>query len=417
MVEIIPQPQSTLQRFRFDLPPSKSVANRFLMLQFLHKETIELSGNNFPADIHRMISCLNELKSGRKLINVDEAGTVARFTVALSAQHTQNTIRIDGTARMRMRPIGGLVEALQRWGAQIKYLDKPGYLPLEIAPSKFTYCDLEFSEQASSQFISALLMMASKSETPIAMRISRRQGSLPYIKMTTDLINALGGSTSWSERPDCWEIKIQPSMLTFPDWFQIESDWSAAHYWIAASAIVPAKWELIGLPSQSFQGDSEVVLKGLHPNFDQGNVATIDSNNHLQLDWPTSLDFTNQPDLAPTYVVLAAIQHVSDIKFKGLKSLSVKESNRMEVLREHLSQFQVEVRRVSDDIWELNASDFRLPDTFIVDPHDDHRMAMSLALLALLVRTKMKDHRCVAKSYPAFWNHFSQLPVKLVTYE
>lgn len=417
MIELIPKfNQSPSTPAHFSLPSSKSLVNRYMVLQFLHGHFKYDLPEDQPKDVSQMFQCLSDLYSGAKSLNVGEAGTVARFVLGAAVAKTQNPVVIDGIDRMRQRPIDSLVLALRSWGAKIEFLDQDGHFPLMVSPSVLTYNDILLQEHASSQFISSLLILSTLAEKTVTISIHPDQSSISYIRMTTDLINSLGGNITW-RKENHWQITVEPRPLHFPTSFLPESDWSAAHYWLAASACTTPNFSFRGLHDKSYQGDSTPILKELYPTFHSSGEVLLKSEKPIEPTWPKTLDFSNQPDLAPTYALLAAILGVDQLDLTGLKSLAVKESDRIAVMQEHLQQLNVTLNQVDTNRWTLIAKQRTWPSVFHVDPHNDHRMAMSMALVGLLVRTKVSHPECVTKSYPQFWNHLSQLAVNIVHHE
>ncbi len=404
------------------LDGSKSISNRALIV-------LALAGVD-PTD---WLSCLSTskdtttlyrlLRQSGDLYDAGDAGTTFRFLTAyLALQPGDQTL--TGSARMRERPIGGLVEALRGIGADIGYLEKEGYPPLRIGELKPRQgrASVRIHAGTSSQFLSALLMIGPYLADGLELIPEGRLVSRPYLDMTLQLMRYFGGQAEW--RGDT--VIVAPGRYQ-PQHFTIEADWSAASYWYALAALADdVDLRLHGLFSHSWQGDSVVVkmmqqfgiqtiISGAPKieisaglNTSEGEILQLKKSGappvaHFQ--W----DFTDCPDIAQTLAVVCAGLGVTGL-FSGLETLFIKETDRVSALRTELS-------RVGVSFGEQRAGSAR----FLVEgkahwqgiprfaTYGDHRMAMAFAPLALLGPIDVENPSVVAKSYPAFWEHLKQV--------
>jgi len=376
------------------LPASKSISNRVLILNALSGDHSTLHNLSDANDTQLMTKLIRDENS---IIDVEDAGTTMRFLTAYFSVTNQHKI-LTGTPRMKERPIGILVDALRSLGADIRYIEKPGFPPLEIKQfSGQKASSLRIRGDVSSQFISALMMVAPTLPQGLTLFLEGKVGSRPYIEMTAALMKVFGADSEVLED----HVNIPAAPYT-PAEFTVESDWSGASYWFAFAALAEkAELMLPRLSLESLQGDSTIAKimesLGVHSHMD-GNLLKISKAKSSQtLTW----DFTHCPDLAQTVSVVCAAKGIRGA-FTGLQSLRIKETNR-------ISALQTELRKIGADLlednntWQLVPSK-SLPGKAFFNTYEDHRMAMAFAPLATLMNTEIENPTVVRKSYPKFWD-------------
>ena len=383
-------------------PASKSESNRALIIEALSGAGSKLE-NLSEANDTRVITRLLQEKADE--LNAEDAGTVMRFMTAyLAVTGQQKTI--TGTARMQQRPIGILVEALRQLGAQIDYLGQEGYPPLAfrgIDRNQQYPATLQVRGDISSQYISALLMVAPLFPHGLTLELQGKVGSRPYIQMTLALMQHFGVQSDFTGNV----IKV-PAQSYGRAIYTIESDWSGASYWYSMVALAKeARVALTGLRKASFQGDSAIadimVNIGVKTEFvSQGVILT--KTDTLK---PFSYDFSDCPDLAQTVAVVCAAKGIA-AEMTGLESLRIKETDRIAAL-------QQELRKIGGDLEDLGQEIFRVkPATGIpgqpkFHTYEDHRMAMAFAPLGLLAPVEIEEPHVVRKSYPRYWENLAAM--------
>ena len=391
------------------LPASKSISNRALIIYAL------TGGEHVPtnlSDCDDTAVVINALKSTDEVIDVKAAGTAMRFLSAYLSL-TPGEHVITGSKRMKHRPIGILVDALRALGADIEYVGEEGFPPLHIKGHQLEGGQLEISGNVSSQFISALLLIGPMLEKGLQLTLQGEIISRPYIDLTLWVMGSFGAQASWVDN-NTIEVKPQP-YVNKP--YAIENDWSAASYWYETVALFGDSMpevRLNGLMDSSRQGDSIIKyifsLLGVKTTFstDPKTGETITTLKHKiggvqHLDF----DFINCPDLAQTVVVACCALGVS-FHFTGLASLKIKETDRIEALKNELRKEGYLIRSVNNNelIWDHG----RCEPTFgPIDTYEDHRMAMSFAPLAIVYPHLRINHpEVVSKSYPHFWSDLRQ---------
>jgi 3-phosphoshikimate 1-carboxyvinyltransferase len=389
------------------LPASKSESNRALVINALANGTIDNLSNLAEArDTQTMIRLLSE--NGVEA-DVLDAGTTMRFLTAYYAV-TGATKKMTGTPRMCERPIGILVDALRTLGADITYLNQEGYPPMQLNSFSFKgNREISIRGDVSSQFISALLMVAPLLPDGLKMQITGALGSKPYIEMTLAQMKHFGiqASADWSKGT----IEIPAQKYTLQP-FAVESDWSGASYWYSMVALSPfedSSLELLGLKEDSLQGDSAIkeIMEPL------GVKSTYTGRGYMLTKIPaqTSLawDFTDCPDLAQTICVVAAVQHIP-LTLTGLESLKVKETDRVLALQNELKKLGATlVEKEANHLYEVSGNFAAVSTIEPIETYDDHRMAMAFAPVAMHKEITLLDPSVVNKSYPSFWKHVSLL--------
>ena len=376
---------------------SKSETNRLLLLQALYPN-IQLQNTSNSDDSLVMEKALS---SSEETINIHHAGTAMRFLTAYFAAQEGRTVVLTGSSRTKERPISILVEALRQLGAKIEYLENEGFPPLKITGQKITASKVALQANVSSQYISALLLIASKLENGIEITLEGPLTSIPYINMTLALLQEIGIETAFEGNT----IRVKPSTNHQPITLTVESDWSSASYFysIVALSEVGTTIRLSSYKKNSLQGDSALVTLyenfGVTTTFD-GNTICLTKTYNVQ---PTTytLQLNNTPDIAQTIAVtclgLGLGCHLS-----GLHTLKIKETDRLEALQMELTKLGAEVT-VTEDTLTLKATT-SIPSNVKIGTYTDHRMAMAFAPLALKVPIVIKDAEVVSKSYPNFWS-------------
>lgn len=387
------------------LPASKSIANRLLLLRAVAGiKDLQIDNLSNARDTVILNGIVTNLTSAQP-VDVHDAGTVMRFLTAyLSA--TEGDWILTGTERMQQRPIGALVNVLREVGAEISYEKKEGYPPLRIRGKKLKGGKVEIDGSVSSQFLSALLMIAPLYQEPLELHIKNELVSVPYVKMTLDLMRQWGAVHSWNGNI----IRVENIPYTKnKDKVFCESDWSAASYFYSVLALAKeGKIELPHLFKDSLQGDSvcaEVFKQlGVKTTFTNGKVILEKQNTIVQ---NFNFDFINCPDTAQTLAVCCAAKGMS-AELTGLQTLSIKETDRITAIKNELEKFGCKISTMKDSI---SISPSSLSDSMShVSTYKDHRMAMSFAPLALcLGKIVVEDPSVVEKSFPHFWEELKKV--------
>ncbi len=399
-------------RVQIQLPASKSESNRALILNALSGNRATLSNLSEARDTQTM---LRLLASPDAVADVLDAGTTMRFLTAYFAVTGQQKT-LTGTPRMCERPIGILVDALRTLGAAIQCVENEGYPPLKL--NGFAYSGqkhLRIRGDVSSQFISALLMVAPTLPDGLTLELTGDLGSRPYVEMTLQQMATFGVKTDadWSKN-----TLTVPAGRYQPVEFAVENDWSGASYWFALVALGPegSAVELLGLKNTSLQGDHVIVDIMAHLGVRSTYTGRGFRLTKIAPETHFEHDFTDCPDLAQTVAVVCAALGVP-AQLTGLESLKVKETDRVFALQTELRKFGGDlVETVPKERYEVRPfnAQFRAADRsmlnsarrtapFSINTYDDHRMAMAFAPLAMLTDVVIDEPGVVAKSYPRFW--------------
>lgn len=387
------------------LPASKSISNRALVINALAggKTVDNLSDCD---DTAVMVKALDGMPS---TIDIGAAGTAMRFLTALLAV-TPGEHTITGTERMRHRPIGVLVDALRALGAEADYAGEEGFPPLHIRGRRLSGGTVDIPGSVSSQYISALLMVAPTFGGGLTLHLTGDIVSRPYIDLTLGMMRAFGAEAGWASA-DTLRVEGKPYEAR-P--YRVESDWSAASYWfemVAVSADPQAEVTLTGLAEQSGQGDAAVAdifrKLGVGAQFTAGGPAGTPTVRLSKQGAPVaqlSLDFVACPDLAQTVAVTCALLGVH-FHFTGLQSLRIKETDRIEALKRELRKLGCVASDAggSELLWHGERCSAAAPP--VIDTYEDHRMAMAFAPAAALHPGLVINRpMVVTKSYPHFWD-------------
>ena len=392
-----------------DLPASKSISNRVLLLNALCAKPGRLSNLAQCDDTDAVLSALAQPDASE--VNIGAAGTAMRFLTAYFATREGREVVIDGTERMRQRPIGVLVDALLQLGANIEYVEAEGYPPLKITGTRLHGGALTVSGSVSSQYITAILLIAPVIGG-ITLTIEGEIMSRPYIDMTLALMARYGVKAEWRENV----IHVPAGEYTALD-FTMEADWSAASYWWAMQAIVPqSRITLKGLEPQSLQGDSRIAelmsQMGVTGNW-CGRYLDLRSNGGVGCCCSTFADLSGTPDIAQTLVVMLCLMG-RPFRITGLRTLRIKETDRLEALRIELRKLGYVVKVEGDDAISWHFETTAAEASPHICTYHDHRMAMAFAPAAIrFPGLIIDDAQVVSKSYPLFWEHLRQVGFKI----
>ncbi|TDU43895.1 3-phosphoshikimate 1-carboxyvinyltransferase [Gelidibacter sediminis] len=387
---------------------SKSESNRLLLLQALYPELkIENVSNSDDSEVMQ-----KALASTSNLIDVSHAGTAMRFLTAFFATQEGREIVITGSTRMKERPIQVLVEALNALGADISYLENEGCPPLQIKGKSLTNDKVTLKANVSSQYISALLLIAPKLKNGLELTLEGEITSVPYINMTLNLLNQIGVKTTFENNiitvHPLEKLNQQQQVLT------VESDWSSVSYFYSIVALSPVgtKINLSYYKKDSLQGDS--VLASIYTDF--GVITTFNENSITLLKATESqlrsidCQLQNAPDIAQTIAVTCFGLGLS-CHLTGLHTLKIKETDRLVALKTELEKLGARVD-ITNEALQLYAS-AQIKDSVSIATYHDHRMAMAFAPLALKTNLHIEDAMVVSKSYPAFWDDLKSIGFKI----
>ena len=346
---------------------------------------------------------MQALQTTSKTIDIGDAGTSMRFLTAYLSQQKGSYI-LTGSDRMKERPIGHLVEALNSIGADINYLEKDGFPPLAINGKTLEGGQVNISTSVSSQFVSALLLIAPTLKNGLSLSLKGELLSKPYIKMTLDIMRYFGIQSSWTNNT----IKIKAQHYKNND-LNIEADWSALAFILQSVSIAKsAQVSITGLSKDSWQGDSYALSLfekfGIQHEFKNNKLYIKKFNKILNDDYNVNL--IDSPDLAQAYCcTLSALS--KSAKIKGLNNLKLKESHRLKALHVELNKIG-QHSRYSENTIQLESCVLHTP-TESFDSHNDHRMAMCIAPFAILFNIKLKNVEVVNKSYPSYWEDLKKM--------
>ena len=385
------------------LPMSKSISNRALLIAALCDGEPQVLHPAWCDDTAVMVDALS--RDGGD-INVGAAGTAMRFLTAYFSCHPGTVVTLDGVKRMRQRPIGALVDALRGLGAHIDYLDKDGYPPLRITGTAMHGGDITMPGGVSSQFTSAVMMILPAIGGG-SIRLTGDIVSAPYIHMTAAVMRAMGADVEITG-----DHIVVGYGYTAQDYI-VETDWSAAAPWYALAALLPQSGiTLEGLVADSIQGDARLVelgkKLGIASRFDAHGVG-LDTSHFIGCCCSAFADMSSTPDLVPSWAVLMCLLERS-FRMTGVRTLRLKESDRLEALREELSKLGYVLKIEGEDAISWYGEKVPVSqEPPVIDTHGDHRLALAFAPAAvrypgLIIR----DADVVSKSYPGYWRHLEQ---------
>lgn len=404
---------------RLSITGSKSETNRLLLLQALYPQIkIENASNSDDSEVLIQIlqnfnASSNVPSAGVRELNVHHAGTAMRFLTAYFAIQEGKEVVLTGSSRMEERPIKILVDALNQLGAEITYENQEGFPPIRIKGKKLTKNKVSLPATVSSQYISALLLIAPKLENGLELTLEGEITSIPYIKMTLALLNEIGVKTFFNENV----IKVNQLQFIPSSGVRglVESDWSSASYWYSIIALseIGTQITLSSYKKESLQGDS--ILVDIYENF--GVTTVFNNDNSITLSKTKipnqdtiNLQLNNAPDIAQTIAVTCFGLGIA-CDLSGLHTLKIKETDRLEALKTELSKLGATIS-VTNDSLHLLASHTINSDVTIAT-YQDHRMAMAFAPLALKVPITIQNAEVVSKSYPTFWDDLKTIGLEI----
>lgn len=385
------------------LPTSKSILCRVMIIESVLRKGIVL---NYKAEANDVFVLKRALDSPLKEQNIEDSGTPYRFLMAFYAAMGRNKI-LHCTKGLKKRPIADLAKVLIENKTKISYLEKDKFPPIEIDGKLELPENISMDPRLSSQFISAIMLIAPTQNKDITIVLLHPPSSLPYIQLTADVMQHYGIECKVNEK----RIEIKKGKYEKPLMpYFLEADWTSASYFYAIALIKKQSLQFKKLSLQSPQGDVQLAKIfehfGIESKYLDGNVVEIKYNPKIVSSIKT-IDLKHNPDIAPTLIVLSAIQKM-DITFIGLENLKIKESNRIKALHTELRKINVELEECNGK-WRVDTSKINLKEFTIFDSHKDHRIAMSLALLSCVMEIKMNEPEVVSKSFPYFWIELAKL--------
>ncbi len=387
---------------------SKSESNRLLMLRALYP-VIDI-GNLSNSDDSVLMQ--NALSSNGDIIDIHHAGTAMRFLTAYFSIQEGREVILTGSSRMKERPIGILVDALRQLGADIQYVENEGFPPLRVVGKALNNSKISLKANVSSQYISALLLIASKLENGLELTLDGKITSVPYIKMTLGLLDEIGIEATFKNNV----ISVNPKTSKAESkTLIVESDWSSASYYFSIVALsnIGTEIKLSSYRKDSLQGDSVLseLYKafGVDTNFNDNSITLIKGKNVSKIQC-VEFDLRDAPDIAQT-IAVTSFGLGLECYLTGLHTLKIKETDRLVALKTELEKFGAEVV-ITDESLRLKSSDSIMSDVS-VDTYNDHRMAMAFAPLGIKTTLQINDAEVVSKSYPQFWDHLSSIGFKI----
>ena len=396
--------QTNTVNLEINLPSSKSISNRALILNALAYSPYEVKNVSDCDDTRVMIRALD---SNDSTFDIGAAGTSMRFLTAFLSKTVGEWI-ITGSERMKQRPIKLLVDALNSLGARIEYVENEGFPPLRIFGSAMMGGEIRLNGGVSSQYISALMMIAPYMQNGLKILLEGNVISVPYIRMTMSMMKEYGVNVTFENNI----IDIQPQQYN-PIEYTVESDWSAASYWYEVLSLVGnGQIFLKGLYKNSTQGDSKVAelftQLGVETEYQSNGVLLSATGNYCT---EFQYDFIDQPDLAQTFAVTCCMLHIP-FHFKGVQSLKIKETNRVAALIAELAKLGYTLFETAEGELAWKNESCEAANDIRIKTYEDHRMAMAFAPAALKTALTIEEAQVVSKSYPAFWDDFEKIQTK-----
>lgn len=394
------------------LPASKSICNRVLTIVALSDGVSDVYNVSDCDDTNAIINAITMHQKGEKYINIGAAGTAMRFMTAMLALRTKATVTIDGSARMRKRPIKELVDVLCQLGAKIEYAgESDSCPPLLIHQAPMRGGTVSINGSISSQYISALMMIAPGLSDGLTINITGGLVSRPYVEMTAAIMRDFGAEVLCTDN----QITIKQGDYQSRT-YSVENDWSAASYWYEIRSLIPdVNLRLASLHKNSTQGDSKVAeifkLFGVETEYTSDGVLL--TYNPKSVAERIDIDLQNQPDLAQTIVVTACLKGIP-FRISGLSTLRIKETDRISALISQLAKLGYTVCETEDAILESDSVRRSCDKAPAIETFDDHRMAMAFAPASIVVPgITIEDAEVVSKSYPKYWEHLKLIGFNL----
>lgn len=393
---------------------SKSISNRVLIIKALSGLDFNINNLSDSDDTQYLQAALENMASKKEpIINVGHAGTDMRFLTALLAIG-QYDFELTGSDRIQQRPVKELVEVLQKLGADISYKNQEGYPPLQIKGKKLNGGKITINAGISSQFISALLLIAPYFENGLELTLEKNPVSKPYIDMTIHIMREFGATVHWNQNI----ISVKPSAYQYKQSeYIVESDWSSASYYYSLVALskLNTSVSVRGLFQNSTQADSACVSIYQHFGVETAfnSQGVVISKTRLSLDPLFQYDFLNCPDIAQT-VACTCLGLKLPFKLNGLQTLKVKETDRILALKNEFFKFGLTIEATLNSLSCEAFPQLSANNKYYIATYNDHRMAMAFAPLCLLFENIIiEDAEVISKSYPGFWNDLKRLGIFL----
>lgn len=389
---------------------SKSESNRILLLQALYPnlQVSNLSNSDDSTFMQKALTSQDAVK------DIHHAGTAMRFLTAFYATAENQNVVMQGSSRMHERPIQVLVDALQQLGANITYQQNPGFPPLAISGTTITQSKVQIQANVSSQYISALLLIAPKLKNGLELELLGQITSVPYIKMTLQILTDLGIENHFNGKT----IVVKPTQQLSKTNFTVESDWSSASYFYSIVALqnIGFTVSISAYKANSLQGDS--VLQTIYKNFGVATVFNEHAITLIKVAEPTetsvTIDLQNAPDIAQTIAVTCLGLGIG-CNLTGLHTLKIKETDRLLALQTEISKFGAQITTTNNSLTLQNfdVTTFKNLKTIEIKTYQDHRMAMAFAPLAAKCELKILEAEVVSKSFVDFWDNMKTLGFNL----
>lgn len=392
-----------LENVKINIGGSKSESNRLLILQ-AQFPNITIQNLSESDDT---VALQNGLQCSDGIVDIHHAGTAMRFLTAYfsAKQATQTTL--TGSQRMQERPIGILVDALKSLGATIEYVNQDGFPPLKIKGKNLLKKEVTIKANVSSQYISALMLVAPMLPRGLKINLEGETTSVPYIEMTLSLLKSIGIEGNFNKNI----ITISSAKIVESTTLTVESDWSSASYFYSLVALSKdCKITLGSFSEESLQGDAALVQiydsLGVQTVFNTSEKTISLSKKNIELPDSIMLDLTNTPDLAQTIAVTCFGLDIG-CKLTGLHTLKIKETDRLTALKNELEKLGATLQ-IDDNSLNLEKS-FQINPNVLIETYQDHRMAMAFAPLAVKTILTINNAEVVSKSYPSFWEDLKKV--------
>lgn len=394
--------------FNFEITGSKSISNRYLILQALFPN-LNLKGLSKSDDTQVLQKALSASLGETKEIDIHHAGTAMRFSTAYLSTLPRVDVVLTGSQRMQERPIAILVQALRTLGASIDYVKNEGFPPLKIKGKSLSKDHISISADVSSQYITALMLIAPSLKNGLKINLESKVTSKPYLKMTAQALESIGVEVNFESN----FIQVHPKTEIEPTQISVESDWSSVSYFYSCLALMAtAEFEISTYHKNSLQGDAQVAefyeLFGIKTQFNKNSILLSKTEN-FKLPSKIELDLNDTPDLAQTIAVTCLGLGV-ECFLTGLHTLKVKETDRLVALKTEIEKFGAEVIITNESLHLKPVSE--LNSEVKIETYQDHRMAMAFAPLALKTDLEILNPEVVSKSFPDFWEKMKVLGIQ-----
>lgn len=395
--------------FEFDVTGSKSISNRYLILKALFPNLM-LKGLSNSDDTMVLQKALSVSLKDENEIDIHHAGTAMRFLTAYLSALPESHITLTGSGRMQERPIGILVDALRALGANIEYKKNEGFPPLQISGQSLDKEEISISAEVSSQYITALMLIAPSFKNGLIIHLESKITSKPYLKMTAQALESLGIDVEFGKHT----IRVFPKKNIEPTEIAVESDWSSVSYFYSFLALSEElkTLKISTFYKDSLQGDSKVAefykLFGVKTHF-ENDAILLSKEKDFECPKRIELDLNDTPDLAQTIAVTCLGLGVECV-LTGLHTLKVKETDRLVALKTEIEKFGAEVI-ITDESLHLKFIS-GLNSEVKIETYQDHRMAMAFAPLALKTELEILNPDVVSKSFPDFWDKMKRLGIQ-----